>query len=127
MGITQFMMKEAIKELDNRSKEFYEFILPPIDMYEDGSILVLKIDLPGFSKNDIKIRITKNILSIIAKRQEEITGLVHFLHRPNKIDKKVYLPFSIEDQTDIVGSATYTDGVVTLRIPIPKTADIPIT
>ena len=122
------MMKEAVKDLDNRSREFYEFVLPPIDMYEEGSNLIIKIDLPGFSKNEIKLRIVKNVLSIIAKRsEEEINGIVHFIHRPRKIDKKIYLPITIEDEKEIMGSATYLEGVVTLRIPIPKSTEIPIT
>jgi hypothetical protein len=37
------------------------------------------------------------------------------------------LPISTKDDEKIVGTAKYEDGVVTLRIPIPKSGYIPIT
>ncbi len=122
------MARGLVKELDNRSREFYEFVMPAIDMIEEGSELVVKIDLPGFDKKDINLRIIGNVLSISAKRvQEEPLGTVYYKHRPTKIDKKVWLPISVKDEDKIVGKATYENGVVTLRVPIPKSTNIPIT
>jgi HSP20 family protein len=39
----------------------------------------------------------------------------------------VILPFSTNDGEKLVGTATYENGVVTLRIPVPKSSYIPIT
>lgn len=128
MGIGGYMARGLAKELDNRSREFYEFVMPAIDMVEEGSDLVVTIDLPGFDKKDINLRITGNVLSISAKReQEEALGTVYYRHRPAKIEKRVWLPISAKDEDKIVGKATYENGVVTLRVPIPKTTNIPIT
>ena len=44
------LMKEVIKEIGNKSKEFYEFVLPPIDMHLTDESLKIIIDIPGFSK-----------------------------------------------------------------------------
>ena len=128
MGIGRYMARGIAKELDNKSREFYEFVMPAIDMFEDGNDLVVAIDLPGFAKKDINLRINANILSIIAKReQDELNGTVYYRHRPAKIDKKVVLPISVKEEDKIVGKATYENGVVTLKIPIPKSTNIPIT
>ncbi|HEV8404889.1 MAG TPA: archaeal heat shock protein Hsp14 [Nitrososphaera sp.] len=128
MGIGRYMVRGLAKELDNKSREFYEFVMPAIDMFEDGNDLVIAIDLPGFAKKDINLRINGNILSIIAKReQDEMNGTVYYRHRPTKIDKKVLLPISVKEEDKIVGKATYENGVVTLKIPIPKSTNIPIT
>jgi len=128
MGIGRYMARGLAKELDNRSREFYEFVMPAIDMVEDGNDLVVAIDLPGFAKKDINLRINGNILSISAKReQDEVLGTVHYRHRPAKIDKRVLLPISVKEEDKIVGKATYDNGVVTLKIPIPKSTNIPIT
>ena len=122
------MAKGLAKELDNKSKEFYEFVMPAIDMVEDGNDLVVTIDLPGFAKKDINLRITGNILSISAKReQDEVLGTVYCRHRPSKIEKKISLPIAVNEDDKIVGKATYENGVVTLKIPIPKSTNIPIT
>ncbi|HEY6164126.1 MAG TPA: archaeal heat shock protein Hsp14 [Nitrososphaeraceae archaeon] len=121
------MTKEIMKELGNRSREFYEFVLPAIDMVEDGNDLIVIIDLPGFAKKDIKLRIIENILSISATREpEENLGTIYYRHRPTRLDKKVVLPISINDDNGVVGTAKYADGIVTLRIPIQKSNNIPI-
>jgi HSP20 family molecular chaperone IbpA len=127
MGFGQYMTKEIMKELGNRSREFYEFVMPAIDMVEDGNDLIVIIDLPGFAKKDIKLRIIENILSISATREpEENLGTIYYRHRPTRLDKKVVLPISINDDNRVVGTAKYADGIVTLRIPIQKSNNIPI-
>jgi HSP20 family molecular chaperone IbpA len=127
MGFGQYVTKEIMKELGNRSREFYEFVMPAIDMVEDGNDLIVIIDLPGFAKKDIKLRIIENILSISASREpEENLGTIYYRHRPTRLDKKVVLPISINDDNRVVGTAKYADGIVTLRIPIQKSNNIPI-
>ena len=118
MGIATYMVKEVMKEINNKSKEFYEFILPPVDMIEDSNDLLVIIDLPGFNKNDITLRINKNVLSIKANKPDnEYRGTVYLKHRPTKIDKKVILPFLVDEDEEITGTANYSDGIITLRIP----------
>jgi HSP20 family protein len=129
MGIGRYMARELAKELDGRSREFYEFVMPAIDIIEEGNDLVVTIDLPGFAKKDINLRIIGNILYITAKREQaEPLGTVYYRHRPLKIDKRVLLPISFkEEEEKVEGKATYENGIVTLRIPIPKSTSIPIT
>jgi HSP20 family protein len=128
MGIGRYMARELARELDSKSREFYEFVMPAIDIAEEGSDLVVTIDLPGFAKNDINLRITGNVLSISAKREQaEALGTVYYRHRPAKIDKRIILPISVKEEEKVVGKATYENGVVTLRIPIPQVTNIPIT
>ena len=118
MGIATYMAKEVMKEINNKSKEFYEFILPPVDMVEDSNDLLVIIDLPGFNKNDITLRINKNVLSIKANKPDnEYRGTVYLKHRPTKIDKKVILPFLVDEDGEITGTANYSDGIIMLRIP----------
>ena len=128
MGIGRYMARELARELDGKSREFYEFVMPAIDIAEEGSDLVVTIDLPGFAKKDINLRITGNVLSISAKREQaEALGTVYNRHRQAKIDKRIILPISVKEEEKVVGKATYENGVVTLRIPIPKVTNIPIT
>ncbi len=116
------LVKEVIKEIGNKSREFYEFVLPPVDMIEENDNLIIKIDIPGFSKKNIKLSIHENVLSINAKKDEEnISGTVIWKQRPNIIDKKIKLPMRIKEGEEEVNSAKYAEGVLTITIPIKNT------
>ncbi|MEK6877195.1 MAG: archaeal heat shock protein Hsp14 [Thermoproteota archaeon] len=126
MGLVHYMAKEVLKEIGNRSREFYEFVLPPIDIMLDEGTLIVTIDLPGFDKKDIKLRINGNILSINAKRETEHDGTMVWHQRPHEIDKKIRLPIDVKEGEEAVGSAKYLHGVLTLKIPIKNGKDITI-
>ncbi len=118
MGIVNSLAKEMIKEIGNKSREFYEFVLPPVDMYlEDDSLTVL-IDLPGFEKKDVKLTIHRNILSINAEKHEPQKEGTVCKQRPNIIDKKILLPVHVKDED--VSSAKLVHGVLTVKIPIAQ-------
>ena len=117
MGFGNYMVKEVMKEIGNKSREFYEFILPPVDMILQNDSLIVTIDMPGFDKKEIKLRLNGNILSINAKREDETEGTVIWRQRPRLIDKKVRLPIEVKDDEDLAASAKYRDGVLTLTIP----------
>ena len=117
------------RELGNYSREFYEYITPAIDIFEDENELVVKIDLPGYAKKDINLSIEEDILRIRAKKEpdeETRIGSIYYKQRPRQIDKSIVLPISTQDGTKVVGAAAYVDGVVTVRIPIAGPNNIPI-
>jgi len=121
------LVKEVIKEIGDKSREFYEFVLPPVDMIEENDNLIIKIDIPGFSKKNIKLSIHGNVLSINAKKDEDVSGTVIWKQRPDIIDKKIKLPMRIKEGEEQVNSAKYADGVLTITIPIENTEkNIPI-
>jgi HSP20 family molecular chaperone IbpA len=126
MGLVHHMAKEVLREIGNKSREFYEFVLPPVDIMLDNDNLIVTIDLPGFDKKDIKLRINGNILSINAKRETDHDGTMVWHQRPHEIDKKIRLPIDVKEGEEAVGSAKYLHGVLTLKIPIKNGKDITI-
>jgi HSP20 family molecular chaperone IbpA len=122
MGLVKSMAKEMMKEIGNKSREFYEFVLPPVDMHLDEDKLIILIDIPGFEKKDIKLSLDGNILSIQACKQisEEENHNMICNQRPNIIDKKIRLPVDVKDDEDTVSSAKYSQGVLSITIPIQK-------
>ena len=130
MTLIHYAAREVSREIGRRSREFYEFVMPAIDMYEDENGLIVKIDLPGFKRDEIRISIEEDVLSIRAKRmepQDERLGTVLYKQRPVQIDKKISLPISIKEGEKVTGMATYLDGVVTLKIPSSRANIIPVT
>ncbi len=122
MGLVKSMAKEMMKEIGNKSREFYEFVLPPIDMHLHDDKLTLLIDMPGFEKKDIKLSLDGNILSIQACKEasEKENHKIICNQRPNIIDKKIRLPVDVKDEDDAVSSAKYDQGVLTITIPVQK-------
>ncbi len=121
MGLVKSMAKEMMREIGNKSREFYEFVLPPVDMEIDDKTLKIVIDMPGFDKKDINLSISGNILSINAeKKVNEKNDNVICNQRPNVIDKKIKLPVYIKAGEEKVNSAKYSQGVLTVLIPISK-------
>ena len=117
MGLVKYMAKEFFKEIDNKSREFFEFVLPPIDLHQEGDNFIVTVDIPGFNKNDIKVTMNGNVLSIKAEKKEETKGRIVMKQRPLAIDKKIKLPIAVKEGQEIVGSAKYTNGVLTIKIP----------
>ena len=122
MGLVKSMAKEMIKEIGNKSREFYEFVLPPIDMHLDDDKLTLLVDIPGFMKKDIKLSLNGNILSIQACKEisDEDKHNMICNQRPNIIDKKIRLPIELKDGEESVSSAKYENGVLKIIIPVQK-------
>ena len=116
------LVKEMIKEIGNKSREFYEFVLPPIDMHLNNENLKVIIDIPGFSKKDIELSLSGDILSIKAKKiiDEKDSKTLISNQRPNKINKKIRLPIEIKEGEEKIGSAKYENGVLVLVIPVTK-------
>ena len=115
-------MKEMMKEIGNKSREFYEFVLPAIDMHLNDENLKVVIDIPGFSKKDIELSLCGDILSIKAKKviDEKDSKTLISNQRPNMINKKVRLPIEIKEGEEKIESAKYEDGVLVLVIPVTK-------
>jgi len=120
MGLIKHMAKEAMREIGNKSREFYEFVLPPVDMHLQDNNLIVTIDIPGFNKEDIKLSIHRNVLSIYAEKKEKdsVKDEVICKQRPNIIDKRIRLPLRIKEGEEKVDSAKYTNGVLVIKIAV---------
>ena len=101
------LVSEVIKEIGNKSREFYEFVLPPVDMYRNENSLKVVIDIPGFNKEDIKLVLCQDILSIKAQKEDDEKESETLIsnQRPNIIDKKVRLPIDIKQGEEKIDSA----------------------
>ena len=120
MGLIKYMAKEFFKEVDDKSREFFEFVLPPIDLHEKNGNLIVTVDIPGFDKSDIKVSMNGNVLSINAEKKDGTGGRIIMKQRPRIIDKKMRLPITVREGEEKVNSAKYSDGVLIIEIPIIK-------
>ena len=89
-------------------------------MHEKNGKLIVTVDIPGFDKNDIKVSMNGNVLSIYAEKKDGVDGRIIMKQRPRIIDKKMRLPITVKEGEEKVNSAKYSDGVLIIEMPITK-------
>ncbi len=120
----KFYSEEFVKNVNNRAKEIMTFMYPPITMYEDNGEITIEADLPGFNKDKIKVTVESNAVIIRAEREIKPEGNVFENQRPERIFKRIALPLEIDNDANY--TATYTDGLLTLKIPVKNVKTVKI-
>ena len=117
--VIQFLGKDLEREMSSRTRDFYGFVLPPVDMYRDEDQIRVHVDLPGFSKDQIRIKLEGNVLRVSACRDAETKDAV-YTQRPASIEKRIRLPAHIKRGEEPECPAALQDGVLTVTIPVPS-------
>lgn len=104
---------------------------PPVDIYETDDAIVLQVELPGVSKDAVHVELQEHTIRLSGERTREpaVTGGQYHREegRYGAFQRAFRMP-TIVDEAKI--QATYTDGVLALRLPKQATATpqaIPIT
>lgn len=89
-----------------------------IDMFEDGTDLVIKAELPGMKKEDISVDFADDTITISGEKKTEERSERKDFYRVERsfgsFVRKIRLP--VEIQFDKV-NATFTNGVLEIRMP----------
>jgi HSP20 family protein len=92
--------------------------LPAVNIQENAKEFNIEFAVPGFNKNDFKINIETNVLTISAeKKEEKKEENSRFTRREfnyNTFSRSFTLPQSVDTETI---NAKYTDGILKLQIP----------
>jgi len=93
---------------------------PEVEVFHRNNELVVRADLPGLTKDDVKVDVTESRLTIQGERRrehEEETGGVYRSERSyGTFCREVQLPDgSITDQA----KANFKDGVLEITMPAP--------
>ena len=94
----------------------------PMDAYRRGDNVWVHLDLPGVSAESVDISVERNVLTVTAERayQREEGDRVYFDERHEGTFRR---QVSLGEGLDADGiEADYTDGVLTLRIPVAPQA-----
>ncbi|MFB6177588.1 MAG: Hsp20/alpha crystallin family protein [Halobaculum sp.] len=91
--------------------------IPPIDMIDAETELLVVVDVPGFEKKDINIKVADNSLQIAASgrtRDLSETETMVTQERPTAIQRQIQLPTPVVVDD---ASASYEDGVLSVELP----------
>jgi HSP20 family protein len=92
---------------------------PVVDIYDKDDTIVIKADLPGVDKKDIRVDLKGRVLTLSGERSEEKEATGEGCYRKERAYGKFVRTFNLA--TDVMPdkiNATYKDGV--LHITVPK-------
>jgi len=91
---------------------------PLADVYEDGNEIVLSIEIPGVNKDNIKVTVENNILTVSGERKQEREEKKENYHRIERAYGSFSRSFSLPNTVDSNNiKASYKNGVLELVLP----------
>jgi HSP20 family protein len=94
----------------------------PANVIEEENSFRIELNVPGFSKEEIKINVQKNILTIQSEKSENQGTKSNYLSREfgtRNFERRFSLPKNVN--TDEI-SAAFNNGI--LEITVPKTVEV---
>ena len=92
---------------------------PAVDVYEDENAFLIKVDLPEINKEDVKVNLNENVLSLTGERRFEHEDKRDGYHRVERSYGQFYRSFTLPPNINVEGiNAEFRDGV--LRLTLPK-------
>lgn len=108
------------KDQTPATREDSRFLVPPVDIYETESTLVVIADLPGVDKDDLNIHVEDDILTIDANAHDGLPG--ESLRDEFRL-MRFHRQFTLSDQVDQEKIAAGLDhGVLTITLPKAEAA-----
>ncbi len=112
------MFREVWKHIPGEyTAGFYE---PPADIEDREDEYVIYVDLPGFNKDEIKIKVTEDFVEILAERSEERKREIasrNYIVRERVYEgfrKRIELPGKIRPE---LAKARLNNGVLEIHLP----------
>jgi len=92
--------------------------MPSVDVSESENEYTIKADIPGMKKEDIKISLERNTMSISGERKEEVEEKNKNYVRREKSYGSFFRSFELPHAVDSKNiRATYSDGVLSINVP----------
>ncbi len=121
------MRTDPFRELDRMAQELLlgtpaRPAAMPIDAFRRGDEFVVQLDLPGVSPDTIDLTVERNVLAVRAQREREISDDVELLiaeRRHGTFGRQLFLGDTLDADRLV---ADYSDGVLTLRLPVREQA-----
>ena len=107
-------------------------IRPSVDVVEEADKILIKADMPGLEKSEIKVMVQDGVLKIEGKREEQTEETREGYSRSERFMGTISRSFNLPAWADggKIG-ADYKNGVLTVTIPKsesarPRTVDIQV-
>lgn len=97
-------------------------VSPLVNVRETGNEIILEVEMPGLTKDDISVEINQDELTIRGKRGENVPETYEIVYR-ERPPYQYQRTFSLGSQIDRSGvRAVYENGILILTLP--KTEEV---
>jgi HSP20 family protein len=97
---------------------------PQVEMFRRGDRIVVRADLPGLRKDDVRVEVDDGVLTISGERSEEHEEDRGDFYRSERSYGQFYRAIPLpEGVTADQAEATFKDGVLEVTIPAPKQSE----
>jgi len=97
--------------------------LPPVDIIEDTKEYTIKAELPGLTKENVKVSVENGVLEIAGERKEEKEEKDKKHHRIERCYGSFRRSFTLpQDSSGENVTADFKDGVLKVHLPKDETA-----
>ena len=120
------MRTDPFRELDRLTQQVFGTTARPaampMDAWQEDGEFVASFDLPGVNVDSVDLDIERNVLTVRAERRDPTQPNVEMIasERPRGVFSRQLILGDSLDTEKI--KASYTDGVLTLRIPVLEKA-----
>ncbi|MFR6023122.1 MAG: Hsp20/alpha crystallin family protein [Oscillospiraceae bacterium] len=119
--LTPYSTRRSMMDPFNFFSDFFGTNNAPMELRTDitdkGDSFVLEADLPGFKKDDIKIDLENDRLTIMAERHSNTETTKNGYVRRERSFGSFERSFDVSGIDTAGIKANYTDGVLTLTLP----------
>lgn len=101
---------------------------PEIDVLERGGKFIVRVDLPGMTKEEVKVEVTPELITISGERRfetkkEEKEGLFYNERSFGSFYRTIPIPEGAEVTK---ATAEFRSGVLEVVVPVPKATEKPV-
>ena len=94
--------------------------MPSVEVSERGGKLVVRADLPGLTRDDVKVELREDALCVRGERRQEREEKRHGVYRSERTYGSFYREIPLPEGTDPEqAKATFRNGVLEVTMPAP--------
>lgn len=98
---------------------------PSVDVFDRDNHLVVRVDLPGTKKEEVKVEVARGWLTISGERRRETEEKKESFYRREREYGTFYRAFPLPEEAKAEEvKASFENGVLEVTVPLPQKAEV---
>lgn len=98
--------------------------MPPVEVLQQGDKLLVRADLPGLQKDDVRVEVQSGALTIEGERKQEFEETEEGVYRSERVYGRFSRSIPLPEGADAdQAKATFRNGVLEVELPVAAQAE----